>query len=128
MRFKCINPYSIMIIGPAHPSTQELLLISWKTHWRCTKRTGRQRLRPVSVPPQMADVADTCVALMQRTNSSRDRWTPKMLPLVPETLWRKTSQWVELTRPHAMRIVEDTVIDPVIKKHCTIGYDRKLKR
>lgn len=71
---------------------------------------------------------DTIVALVQRTNSSRDRWTPKMLPLVPETLWRKTSQWVELTRPHAMRIVEDTVIDPVIKKHCTIGYDRKLKR
>ncbi len=51
-----------------------------------------------------------------------------MLPTVTENLWRKTSQWVELTRPHAMRIVEDTVIDPVMKKHCTIGYDRKLKR
>ena len=66
--------------------------------------------------------------LVQRTNSSRDRWTPRMLPTVPEVLWRKTSQWVELTRPHAMRIVEDTVVDPVMKKHCTIGYDRKLKR
>ena len=51
-----------------------------------------------------------------------------MLPTVPEALWRKTSQWVELTRPHAMRIVEDTVVDPIMKKHCTIGYDRKLKR
>ena len=66
--------------------------------------------------------------VVQRTNSSRDRWTPKMLPAIPESLWRKSSQWVELTRPHAMRIVEDAVVDAVIKKHCTIGYDRKLKR
>ncbi len=51
-----------------------------------------------------------------------------MLPTVPEVLWRKSSQWLELTRPHAMRIVEDTTVDPVMKKHCTIGYDRKLKR
>ncbi|CAK0758242.1 hypothetical protein CVIRNUC_002605 [Coccomyxa viridis] len=63
-----------------------------------------------------------------RTNSSRDRWTPKMLPTIPEALWRKSSQWVELTRPHAMRIAEDTAVDAVIKKHCTVGYDRKLRR
>ena len=75
---------------------------------------------------QSAD-AEAAVGL-QRTNSSRDRWTPKMLPTIPETLWRKTSQWVELTRPHAMRIAEDTVVDAVIRQHCTVGYDRKLRR
>ena len=51
-----------------------------------------------------------------------------MLPTIPEALWRKSSQWVELTRPHAMRIAEDAVVDGVIKKHCTVGYDRKLRR
>ena len=68
------------------------------------------------------------MVVLQRTNSSRDRWTPKMLPTIPEALWRKSSQWVELTRPHAMRIAEDTAVDAVIKKHCTVGYDRKLRR
>ena len=51
-----------------------------------------------------------------------------MLPTIPEALWRKSSQWVELTRSHAMRIAEDTAVDAVIKKHCTVGYDRKLRR
>ena len=51
-----------------------------------------------------------------------------MLPTVPEALWRKSSQWVALTRAHAMRAVEDTAINRAIRKHCTYGYDAHLRR
>ena len=64
----------------------------------------------------------------QARNNSMDRWTPRMLPALPEATWRKSSQWVALTRTHAMRTVEDTVINRVIRKHCTYGYDSYLRR
>ena len=57
-----------------------------------------------------------------------ERWTPRMLPTVPEALWRKSSQWVALTRAHAMRAVEDAAINRAIRKHCTYGYDAYLRR
>lgn len=51
-----------------------------------------------------------------------------MLPTIPKSLWRKSSQWVALARPHAMRAVEDTIIRKSIKKHCVYGYDKYLRR
>jgi hypothetical protein len=65
---------------------------------------------------------------MQWQNSTMDRWTPKMQPTIPEGLWRKSSQWVTLSRKHALKAVEDNVVNGVIKKHCVYGYDSYLKR
>lgn len=51
-----------------------------------------------------------------------------MLPTIPKSLWRKSSQWVALTRPHALHAVQDTRINKVIRKHCVYGYDSYLRR
>jgi len=50
-----------------------------------------------------------------------DRWTPAMLPTVPEALWRKSPQWVALNRKHALLAASDTVVNAVIRDHCSIG-------
>ncbi len=57
-----------------------------------------------------------------------DRWTPAMLPTVPEALWRKSPQWVALNRKHALLAASDTVVNAVIRDHCSIGYDDLLGR
>ena len=51
-----------------------------------------------------------------------------MAPAVPESAWRKSSQWVALTRPHAMRAVEDAAVNGAIQRHCRYGYDSYLRR
>lgn len=64
----------------------------------------------------------------QWRNNTMERWTPRMLPTIPKSLWRKSSQWAALNREHALQAVKDTVINNVIKKHCVYGYDSYLKR
>ena len=64
----------------------------------------------------------------QSRNNTMDRWTPAMLPTVPEALWRKSPQWVALNRKHALLAASDTVVNAVIRDHCSIGYDDLLGR
>ena len=64
----------------------------------------------------------------QSRNDSLSRWTPRMAPAIPEAVWRKSSQWVALTRPHAMRAVEDTTVNGAIQRHCRYGWDAHLRR
>jgi hypothetical protein len=67
-------------------------------------------------------------ACAQSRNDSISRWTPRMLPAVPRAAWRKSAQWVALTRPHAMRAVEDTAVNAAIRRYCRYGYDSYLRR
>ena len=46
------------------------------------------------------------------------RWSEAMLPAVPVSLWRKSSQWVMLTRPHAELVAEDTLLFEVFNRTC----------
>lgn len=46
------------------------------------------------------------------------RYNPKMSPVIPETKWRKGSQWISLVRSHAEVIVNDEVVFPVFKRFC----------
>ena len=64
----------------------------------------------------------------QSRNDSISRWTPRMEPAVPQAAWRKSAQWVALTRPHAMRAVEDTAVNLAIQRYCRYGYDSYLRR
>ncbi len=71
----------------------------------------------------------TCIPrAAQSRNNTMDRWTPAMLPTVPEALWRKSPQWVALNRKHALLAASDTVVNAVIRDHCSIGYDDLLGR
>lgn len=50
--------------------------------------------------------------------SGRGRYNPKMSPAVNVTDWRKGSQWFEIHRELALRIVSDTRYYPIFKSHC----------
>eukprot|EP00884_Botryococcus_braunii_P021938 jgi/Botrbrau1/8428/Bobra.0237s0047.1 len=58
---------------------------------------------------------------------SRDRFTDKMGEEVDKA-WRKSSQWIGLTRRHAEFVVKDTKIYPIFEEHCTSGFDEHLDR
>jgi Core-2/I-Branching enzyme len=58
---------------------------------------------------------------------NRERFTDLMGEEVSKA-WRKSSQWMSLTRRHADLAVNDTTIYPKFKEHCTGGYDNHLKR
>ncbi len=50
------------------------------------------------------------------------RWHPAMQreePAIHQGDWRKSSQWITLTREHAQVFVNDTAVDAVFRKHCT---------
>ncbi|KAI5673004.1 hypothetical protein M9H77_13368 [Catharanthus roseus] len=46
------------------------------------------------------------------------RYNPKMSPVIPQSKWRKGSQWIALVRRHAELIVDDKTIFPVFGKFC----------
>lgn len=48
----------------------------------------------------------------------RGRYNDRMLPEVPISLWRKGSQWFEVTRELAISIVEDTKFYPKFAEFC----------
>jgi len=41
-----------------------------------------------------------------------------MLPQIPIELWKKSSQWVALTRRHAEILDEDDLIVDIFANHC----------
>jgi hypothetical protein len=45
---------------------------------------------------------------------------------LPEDSWRKSHQWVGLTRKHAAATASDTVVADAFKKHCTNAPDPDL--
>jgi len=47
------------------------------------------------------------------------RWNEGFNPLVPINLWRKGSQWFQITRPVARSIVGDALFYPKFRDHCT---------
>ncbi len=50
------------------------------------------------------------------------RWHPAMQrgePAIRRADWRKSSQWITLTREHAQVFVNDTAVDAIFREHCT---------
>ncbi|GKV49390.1 hypothetical protein SLEP1_g56144 [Rubroshorea leprosula] len=45
-----------------------------------------------------------------------DRYSLKMLPIIPKDKWRKGSQWISLVRSRAEVVINDEIIFPVSKK------------
>ncbi|XP_054797020.1 glycosyltransferase BC10-like [Prosopis cineraria] len=48
----------------------------------------------------------------------RGRYNPKMYPMINITNWRKGSQWFELHRDLAIKLVSDTTYYPIFQKLC----------
>ncbi|XP_028785530.1 glycosyltransferase BC10-like [Neltuma alba] len=48
----------------------------------------------------------------------RGRYNPKMSPMINITNWRKGSQWFELHRDLAIKLVSDTTYYPIFQKLC----------
>lgn len=48
----------------------------------------------------------------------RGRYSDKMAPAIRLRDWRKGSQWFEINRELAIRVVSDRVFFPLFKKHC----------
>lgn len=49
---------------------------------------------------------------------SINRWSERMLPLVPRGMWRKSGQWVTLLRKHADIVSEDNAVASEFEEHC----------
>lgn len=55
------------------------------------------------------------------------RFSPRMeRGALRKAAWRKSSQWVTLTRPHAARLAADTDIAATFAEFCVNGYDPDL--
>lgn len=48
----------------------------------------------------------------------RGRYNKRMLPKITLSDWRKGSQWIEINRKLAVKIVSDVTLYPVFKNHC----------
>eukprot|EP00252_Welwitschia_mirabilis_P013632 TRINITY_DN2999_c0_g1_i1.p1 TRINITY_DN2999_c0_g1~~TRINITY_DN2999_c0_g1_i1.p1 ORF type:complete len:415 (-),score=42.73 TRINITY_DN2999_c0_g1_i1:422-1666(-) len=51
--------------------------------------------------------------------NGRGRYNPRMQPEVTLGQWRKGSQWFEVSRQLAVKIIADTHYYPIFKKYCT---------
>lgn len=51
-------------------------------------------------------------------DTKEGRYNPKMHPVIPVHNWRKGSQWVVLTRKHALVVLKDEDIFPMFRQHC----------
>lgn len=64
------------------------------------------------------------------TGTSPWRWDPRME--IPNFLefrhWRKSSQWITLTRPHARVVLEDVDVYRQFEEHCWSAYDHHRNR
>lgn len=48
----------------------------------------------------------------------RGRYNPKMSPMINITDWRKGSQWFELHRDLAIKLISDSTYYPIFHEHC----------
>lgn len=51
-------------------------------------------------------------------DKKESRYNPKMSPVIPQSKWRKGSQWIALIRKHAELVVDDEVVFPLFGKFC----------
>lgn len=52
------------------------------------------------------------------------RWIPRMLDAgLSQELWRKSSQWVALKRPHAQVVIDDEELDRMFAEECYVCTD-----
>lgn len=52
-----------------------------------------------------------------------NRWTEKMLPVIPLNHWRKSQQWWTLIRSHAELVLLDSDVFEVFRQQCVMEFD-----
>ncbi|KAL4420725.1 hypothetical protein ABPG75_010381 [Micractinium tetrahymenae] len=65
---------------------------------------------------------NACAPSTQQEVADSQPHTARLLG-IPATAWRKSSQWISLTREHARLVAEDREVEPVFAQKCYVKWD-----